>query len=282
MKKRVRVQESRLHCAPPPNSIRFFRRRAGLSLENVGKLVGVTRETIRRLKERDTWLDAERASEIALVIGVPKEVLGFSYAPDAYRWAAKVLPFIGWIDNGDEVVFEQTGRCVAGAAHLPAGSVALETRHGKMRGCLLVYGEKKLEPMTADVLIRQGARENFTSHLSDGTTWWRHIISAAKQNFFHLSSRHLDALHDVQIQWVTEIIGIETAPFELPAREQLSAAHGASGAAAPGPERHLGHCRRKRRWNENVGRRVDGPLELRLRLEVPFERIPDGPRAGAR
>ncbi|ULK95984.1 helix-turn-helix transcriptional regulator [Bradyrhizobium sp. I71] len=219
---RRRAQESRLECAPPPNSIRFFRRRAGLSLEKVGKLIGVTRETIRRLEERDTWLDAERAFEIGLILGVPKEALGFSYAQDAYGWAARVLPVVGSIGDGDEVMFEQTSRCRAGAAHLPAGSVALEIRHGKMRGWLLVYNERSLEPMTADVLSRQGANEYFISHITDGTTWWRHISPAAEQRLFHLTSRHLDAIHDVQIEWVAKIVAIQTASFELPTREQLS------------------------------------------------------------
>ena len=32
-----RVEKSRLNCAPPPNSIRFYRRRAGMSLQEVGR-----------------------------------------------------------------------------------------------------------------------------------------------------------------------------------------------------------------------------------------------------
>src|SRR5689334_14265777 len=81
---RRRVRESRLNSAPPPNSIRFYRRRAGMSLERLGKVVGVSREAIRRLEERDTWLDAERAGEIGSALGVPKELIGFSDAADAY------------------------------------------------------------------------------------------------------------------------------------------------------------------------------------------------------
>lgn len=217
-----RVEESRLNCAPPSNSIRFYRRRAGMSLEDVGKLVGVTRETIRRLEERDTWLDAARAAEIARALGLPKEILGFSYAADAYGWAAKAVPVVGSIIANDEVKFEQTGRRVAGGAHLPVGSVGLDIKHGKMRGWLLVYRGEGLEPITDDVLHQQGFNENFISHLVDGTTWWRHITPAAKPNLYHVNSRHLDPLNDVQIKWVAKIVGIEPEPLELPTLEQLN------------------------------------------------------------
>lgn len=220
-----RVRESRLDRAPPPNSIRFYRRRAGISLAEIGKQVGVSRETIRKLEERDTWLDADRAGKIARVLGVPTEVLGYSYAPDAYGWAAKALPVVGSITANDEVKFGQTGPRVAGSPRSPAGSVGLCVSQGKMRGWLLVYSENSLEPMSSDVLVRQGSNENFISHLTDGTTWWRHIAPAAKRNFYHVNSRHLDPLNDVEIEWVAKIVGLEPACFELPTPEQLSYAN---------------------------------------------------------
>ena len=185
--------------------------------------VGVTRETIRRLEDRDTWLEIERAAEIARALGVAKEVLGFSHAADAYGWAAKEIPVVGSIIANDEVKFEQTGRRVAGGAHLPVGSVGLDIKHGKLRGWLLVYRDEGLEPITDDVLQRQGFNENFISHLVDGTTWWRHITPAAKSNFYHVSSKHLDPLNDVQIQWVTKILGFVWEQYELPTPEQLNA-----------------------------------------------------------
>lgn len=218
-----RTTESRLNCAPPPNSIRFYRRRAGMSLEAVGKLVGVTRETIRRLEDRDTWLDSERAAEIARALDLPKEVLGFSYAADAYSWAAKAVPVVGSVIAHDEVKFEQTGRLVAGGANLPVGSVGLEIKQGKMRGWLLVYRGDAQEPINGEVLHRQGLTENFISHLVDGTTWWRHITPAAKPNFYHVNSRHLDPLHDVQIEWVAKIVGIEPEGHELPPPDSRNA-----------------------------------------------------------
>lgn len=217
----IRTRDSRLNTAPPSNSIRYYRRRAGMTLEDVAKNVGVSRETIRKLEERDTWLDTDRTAQIARALNVPKEVLGFSYAADAYGWAAKPLLVVGSITPNDEISFGQTGRRVAGGPHLPPGSVALNIRHGKMRGWLLVYREDRLEPMSSDVLIRQGSNENFISHLTDGTTWWRHITPAAKHNLFHLNSRHVDPLNDVEIEWVAQIVGIEAEPFELPTPEQL-------------------------------------------------------------
>ena len=192
-----------------------------MSLEDVGKIVGVSRETIRKLEERDTWLDVERAAEIGRALSVPKEVLGFSYAADAYGWAAKALPVVGSVAANDEVVFEQMERRVAGGAHLPAGSVALDIKQGKMRGWLLVYREGAMEPMTKEVLERQGPDEKFIAHLADGTTWWRHITPASKRNIYHLNSRYLDSLNDVEIEWVSEIVGFEPALFDLPTPEQL-------------------------------------------------------------
>lgn len=192
-----------------------------MSLEDVGKIVGVSRETIRKLEERDTWLDTDRAAQIARALSVPKEVLGFSYAADAYGWAAKALPVVGSIAANDEVLFEQTGRRVAGGAHLPPGSVALDIKQGKMRGWLLVYRENAMEPMTKEILERQGPDEKFIAHLVNGTTWWRHIAPASKRNIYHLNSRYLDPLNDVEIEWVAEIVGFEPALFDLPTPEQL-------------------------------------------------------------
>ena len=192
-----------------------------MSLEDVGKIVGVSRETIRKIEERDTWLDVDRAAQIGRALNVPKEVLGFSYAADAYGWGAKALPVVGSIRANDEVVFTQTGRCVAGGAHLPPDSVALDIQQGKMRGWLLVYRDGAREPMSKEILERQGPDEKFIVHLSDGTTWWRHIAPASKRHVYHLNSRYLDPLTDVEIEWVTEIVGFEPAIFDLPTPEQL-------------------------------------------------------------
>lgn len=218
-----RAAESRLNCAPPPNLIRYFRRRAGLSLQGLGKLVGSTRETIRRLEERDTWLDAERASAIGRALSLPKEVIGFSVAPDAYTWAAKSLSVVGYVTANDEI--KDSGppcRRVAGGSHLPEGSVALEIQQGKMRGWLLVYCPESSELMTRNVLERQGPDENFLVCLEDGSTWWRHITPAARSGLYHLNSRYLDPIQDVRIAWVAKIVGIESSQFELPTAEQLN------------------------------------------------------------
>lgn len=220
-----RDQESRLNYAPPPNLIRFFRRRAGMSLQDLGERVGFTRETIRRLEERDTWLDAGRASAIGRALNLPKEVIGFSHAPDAYSWAAKSLSIFGSVVANDEINFGNlTCRRVAGGPHLPEGSVALDIQQGKMRGWLLVFCPESSEPMTKAVLERQGPDENFLSCLEDGTTWWRHITPAARSGLYHLNSRHQDPIHDVRIAWVAKIVGIESARFELPTAEQLNQA----------------------------------------------------------
>lgn len=217
-----RSKESRLNRAPPPNTIRYYRRRAGMSLEDLGRIIGVSRETIRKLEERDTWLDPERATAIGRALGLQKEIIGFSYAPNAYSWGARSLWVVGSVSAQDEITFGGApDRHVAGGSHLPEDSVALDIRQGKMRGWLLVFRPESSERMSKGVLERQGAQENFIACLEDGTTWWRHISPAARQGRYHLNSRHQDPIHDVRIAWVAKIVGIESPLLELPTREQL-------------------------------------------------------------
>ncbi|MGX4804846.1 helix-turn-helix transcriptional regulator [Bradyrhizobium guangdongense] len=217
-----RIKESRLNQAPPPNTIRFYRRRAGMSLEDVGKIIGVSRETIRKLEDRDTWLDPERATEIGHALGLPKEIIGFSYAPNPYSWAARSLWVVGSVSAQDEITFgDAPHRHVAGGSHLPEDSVALDIQQGKMRGWLLVFRPESSERMSKSVLERQGLQENFIACLDDGATWWRHISPAARQGRYHLNSRHQDPIHDVRIAWVAKIVGIVDPLFDLPTREQL-------------------------------------------------------------
>ncbi|WP_271570229.1 helix-turn-helix transcriptional regulator [Bradyrhizobium sp. CCBAU 11386] len=210
------ANESRLKSAPPPNSIRDYRRRAGLSLARLGRLLGVTGETIRRLEERDTWLDAERAAEIGKALGVPKEVLGFSDTPDAYAWAAKAIPVIGSVIADDQVRYCTTGRRVAGGSHLPSDAVALDIIHGKLRGWMLFYREGFREPMSKEVLKRQGLAEKFIVNLRNGTTWWRNIKPASERHIFHLNSPYLQSVNDVEISWVSEILALQVPLFNLP------------------------------------------------------------------
>lgn len=212
-----RPHESRLKKAPPPNSIRYYRQRAGMSLEVLGSCLGVSRETIRHLEERDTWLEADRAAEIGKVLGVPKEALGFSDAPNAYVWAAKAVPVVGSVIANDEVCYSETGRRMAGSSHLPADAVALDIRHGKLRGWLLFYRNVVRQPMSQDVLERQGFAEKFIVNLRNGTTWWRHIKPASERSLFHLNSPYLCSIQDVEISWVSEIVGLEAPLFDLPA-----------------------------------------------------------------
>jgi transcriptional regulator with XRE-family HTH domain len=216
-----RKEGSRLKTAPPRNSIRFFRIKAGLNRADLGDKLGTSGETIRKLEQCDTWLDANRAMEIGRVLRVPYELLGFSYAPDAYAWAAKAVPVVGEITANDEVKFAETNRCVAGGAHLPQGCVALEVKVGKMRGWQLVYREAAQQAMSREILAQQGNCEKLLVHLVNGTTWWRHIQRASTNDLFHLYSQHLDTINDVRIAWVSEIVGFELARYDLPTHAQL-------------------------------------------------------------
>lgn len=221
-RKPQRTEKSRLKKAPPPNSIRFFRRRAGLSLAELSQKLGYSRETVRRLEERDVWLSAERASAIGRVLRIPKEVLGFSSAPNAYQWAAKSFWVKGYVNAQDELKDDDTlRRHLAGSSNLPEDIFAYEILQGKLRGRFLVYRPESSENMSKDVLDRQGLGETFIACLHDGSLWWRHITPAARSGLYHLTSRYQDPILDVKIAWVAKIVAIEPASMELPTREQI-------------------------------------------------------------
>lgn len=219
-------ERSRLVTPPPPNSIRFFRIRAGLTRQEVGRKLGVSGETVRKLEQCDTWLDANRAVEISRIFRVPHELLGFSYASDAYAWATKAVPVVGEITANDEVKFVETDRRIAGGAHLPQGCVALHIKIGKMRGLYLIYQQAAQLQMSREVLSRQGNQVHFLVHLVNGTTWWRHIVPSPATDLYHLHSQHLDMINDVRIAWVSEILGFELPRYPLPTPAQLDDENG--------------------------------------------------------
>ncbi|MGY4607017.1 DNA-binding XRE family transcriptional regulator [Bradyrhizobium sp. USDA 4474] len=221
MNRVLRKERSRLLNTPPRNSIRYFRNRAGLTRAELGHKLGVSGETIRKLEQCDTWLDADRARKIGRILSVPYELIGFSYASDAYAWATRAIPVVGEIAANDEVQFRETDRCVAGGAHLPQGCVALVINIGKMRGWYLVFRKDAQLALSKELLAQQGNRENFVVHLVDGTTWWRHIRRASTIDLYHLHSPYLDMINDVRIAWVCEILGFELAKYPLPTPSQL-------------------------------------------------------------
>ncbi|RTM12096.1 MAG: XRE family transcriptional regulator [Bradyrhizobiaceae bacterium] len=215
-------RDSRLTKAPPPNSIRYFRRKAKFAREKLGRQIGVSGETIRKLENCDIWLDADRARELGAVLDIPYDLIGFSYAHDAYAWAVKALPVVGKITQEDEVKFAEGDRDVAGGAHFPAGCVALEVTSGKMRGWHLVYHERERNAVSRDILRRQGQCEKYLVHLVSGTTWWRRLQQSSTQDLYHLSSQHLDTIYDARVAWVSEIVGFTLSRHDLPTRAELS------------------------------------------------------------
>ncbi|MET4481427.1 DNA-binding XRE family transcriptional regulator [Bradyrhizobium sp. F1.13.3] len=238
MNRALRKERSRLLTAPPGNSLRFFRNKAGLKRAELGRKLGISGETIRKLEQCDIWLDANRAAEIGRVLCVPYELLGFSYASEPYVWAAKPIPVVGEITANDEVKFAQTDHYVAGGAHLPHGCVALDIKVGKMRGWHLTYRENAQQTMSREVLAQQRQCENFLVHLVNGTTWWRYIQPSLTNDRYHLHSRCLDTINDVRIAWVSEIVGFEFERYQLPTRAQLKV-ETESHRAPPRPGRHL-------------------------------------------
>ncbi|WP_240536084.1 hypothetical protein [Bradyrhizobium cosmicum] len=167
--------------------------------------------------------------EIARVLCVPYELLGFSYEPDAYAWGAKAVPVAGEITTNDEVRFAELDRFVAGGAHLPQGCVAIDVKAGKMRGWHLIYRKNARQTMSRKLLAEQCNCERFLVHLINGTTWWRYIQPSTTNDIYHLHSQYLDTINDVRIAWVSEVVGFEFARYELPTCAQLEEETDATG-----------------------------------------------------
>jgi hypothetical protein len=66
------------------------------------------------------------------------------------------------------------------------------------------------------VLRRQETSAKFISHLKDDSTWWRTIVPSIRSHHFHLDAEHKRSVHDVEIEWVSEVLGFEYPGHDLP------------------------------------------------------------------
>jgi plasmid maintenance system antidote protein VapI len=220
---RKRTADSRLKKAPPPNSIRFYRQKAGLTLEGLAALLNTNHQTIGKLENRQTNLTPEWADRIgARLGGIPSGLIAFSDAPDAYLWAARSVSVIGTVDSGLQIRLRDiVGRRV-GITNKPPKTVALELTDNAiapMNGWLLLYDEDARERVSAAVLKRQERNAKFIVCLADGTAWWRRIVPSSRRGRYHLEAEHKPPVYDADIESVTEVIGFERPGLDLPPPE---------------------------------------------------------------
>lgn len=221
------VLKSRLKKAPPPNSLEYYRERAGKTLMEVAAALNTSHQTIQRLEKRQMILTPEWADRISPVIGgVPAQLIGFSYAPDAYMWAASAVPIVGTVEPDLHVsTADKPYRCI-GVRNNPAGDSCIAIELGRealppLAGWLILIDDTRVERMNRSVLERQNEmRRQFIVRIKDGTMWWRRIVPSAKRNFYHLEFDHKPTIYDVEIESVSEFVGFEPG-LTLPPREEL-------------------------------------------------------------
>lgn len=215
---RRRTGNSRLKKPPPGNSIRYYRQRKGLTLQEVASLLGTTHQTIQRLEERNQVLTPDWAMRIGSVVGgIPGALLGYSDAPDAYPWAARPVPVMGTVDERRLIELQPTPMFRVGLTNQPAGAIAVEVhdRNLLVDRWLLLYDNSQAEPLTEEIISRQSAGERFVSRLPDGTVWVRRIVPAAN-GLCHLEADNAPPIYDVQVASVSLVLGFERPGQDLP------------------------------------------------------------------
>jgi hypothetical protein len=216
------VVKSRLKQAPPPNSLRYYRNLAGRTLMEIAAALNTKHQTIGKLETRQTILTPEWADRIGSLIGVPAQLIGFSYAPDAYIWAAKAVPVIGTVNADMRIEAAEPPYCSVGIWQRPVPASTFAVTIGReafsqLSGYLLLFDDTKRERVTPAVISRQNQQDKkFIVHLIDGSMWWRRIVPGAKRNRYHLESVHKSLIENVEIESVSEIFAIEAPGLQLP------------------------------------------------------------------
>ena len=196
----------------PPNSLRHYRERAGLTLEEVAKGANTNHQTIQRLEVGKMRLTSEWAHRIGTALRVPHFLLGFSDSPHVYPWAASAVPVVGRFNSELRIEYspEPLGRI--GVTNRTATTVAVEITDEalpEMRGWMILYDTASRERMSPLVIQRQTSATKFISRTKDGGTWWRDIVPSHRRGYYHLEASKRRAIYDVEIEWVTEITGLD-------------------------------------------------------------------------
>jgi transcriptional regulator with XRE-family HTH domain len=200
----------------PPNSLNYYRKRvARMTLEQLAAALHTFQQNIGRYERRDRELTEKTAKEIAKVLGVPYELIGFSDSPDAYIWAAKAVPVIGAMNAEHLIEPRETGLRI-GVTDRPPGTVAVKLTEVEPSGWFLLYDADAFEPVTKAVLARQDAHQKFVSRTADGRTYWRQIVPSHRRNRYHLQAKLCDPIYDIELHSVSEVLDFERPGKDLP------------------------------------------------------------------
>lgn len=186
----LRVQKSDM-----ANRLAHFRKKAGLSQEQLGKLLNSGRSTVAKLERgeiplSDRWLD--RLSVILKCS--PADVLGDE------------VPVVGQIGAGGSVIFEDTGaqettkRPPDTAGELIGLEVVGESMLPKFDPGDIVYisrGHDGVDP--ADIGSICACR------LVTGETYLKRLARGSKPGTFTLRSYNAADMEDVELEWATPI-----------------------------------------------------------------------------
>jgi hypothetical protein len=168
-------------------------------------------------------LTPEYAERIGAMLRVPAKFLAFSNEPNVYGWAVKPVPVVGIIDSEMRIGPEQLRPRRIGVPDASVGLRALELGKDSMpsfEGWTILYDENNRERVSQHILDRQAQNATFVIRTSSGEMWWRRIVPSARRGSHHLESQHKQTIYDVEIDWVSEVLGFEPPGKDLPPFEQ--------------------------------------------------------------
>jgi hypothetical protein len=110
----------------PPNSIRFYREKLDVTLQELATELCTNYQTIEKLQNQKMELTTIWADRIGTALGVPASHIAFGDAPDAYHWAAKAVPVIGALNADLRIEPGTPPPQRIGISGRPPGTVAIE------------------------------------------------------------------------------------------------------------------------------------------------------------
>jgi hypothetical protein len=228
-RKRRASGSSRLRHRPPPNQIDFYLGKSGLTQDQLADSINearvrdgkkpTTRQQIGKLKNGQSNLSAEWADYIGRALGVEGSLIGYSDSPDAYAWAAKAIPIMGYVTP--ELLVEQTNRALGhiGLTNTTRTTQAFQITEGaivsQVTGWFLLADMANRQPIS-ELHISDQDGYGYLSCTMTGDLWWRRIIPTAIRGRYHLEADNRRPVYDVVIDWVTPVLRLEPPGKGLP------------------------------------------------------------------
>jgi transcriptional regulator with XRE-family HTH domain len=198
---------------PKTNSLRFYRKLKGFTLESLGKELKRDQQFIQRREVGQTRLTEELAAEIGHAIGMPYEFLGFTNGPVVYAWAVRVVPVIGEIDSELRAHFSESTSRYIGVKGATTGLRALVLGPGSSNwdGWVVLYDEDKKEDNIKRVFwLQEHENAKFLIKVKGGDVWQCKLKPSDRPERWHLETRPKEFVaHDVAVEWGCKITGVD-------------------------------------------------------------------------